>query len=530
MLNPSKKSDKKLSERVNGLKWTSVGTTRPRAGTELINEELSAALLMTNDFSRAEWAKFRVKKLRADHFVRSGTSYLQPALVEVKPSRWWLKRTMRTVMSVVMSVVLKPLREMVVEAIKCCEQAVRAYVQRASRKKAMKHIAMWFLHDLTTVLIMEGQESQLTEPRDGWQLFEQALTQLKQAPIQIGSEKNKASTLYYLDGNSTAAAMRRVIHVSTDLYTSEHTPKPRPPLKPSELLRRRGLPSLRNWPSLYDKEETHFRNEADRLVACKLYEKAVRERLHGLVTVAYERFVDIFSEAIDEEGYVVSETALWLALREVGAINVSTLQARGETIEAAEQPERLFVTLGEVLAELPLLRTLELYRVTKLCDEIFPTPGQPKSGLRKLHTLRLIDCMGPNVVSRHIATLRKLRVLDLSGCNELTRLPDLSRGGCCGPALRIEGDPEEYNELSEALAQWRERKLQKWSANELEEQLAEKRAAKRKAAQQRTQTSEAASSKQSAPLDEERASGECGKREKRMHIKFTIPVGRSRKA
>lgn len=61
-----------------GSKWKTVGATRPRSGTELINHGLSEALKTKQEFVREELDSYGVKGLRADHFIGAGDQYFQP--------------------------------------------------------------------------------------------------------------------------------------------------------------------------------------------------------------------------------------------------------------------------------------------------------------------------------------------------------------------------------------------------------------------------------------------------------------------
>ena len=62
-----------------GLKWCKVGETEPSHGTEFTNERLATALAQKLEFTKEELHSFGVERVRVDHFVKSGTSYYQPA-------------------------------------------------------------------------------------------------------------------------------------------------------------------------------------------------------------------------------------------------------------------------------------------------------------------------------------------------------------------------------------------------------------------------------------------------------------------
>ena len=66
------------SSRVSGLRWKSLGPTRPRTGHELVHEELAAALSLRDQFSPAQWEAFGIKEVRRDHFVYVDGTYFAP--------------------------------------------------------------------------------------------------------------------------------------------------------------------------------------------------------------------------------------------------------------------------------------------------------------------------------------------------------------------------------------------------------------------------------------------------------------------
>jgi hypothetical protein len=66
------------SKDVFGLKWRKVGNEKPLEGKELTNVSLAEALEEQTEFNQAEWKGFRITDLRADDFIKSGTSYFQP--------------------------------------------------------------------------------------------------------------------------------------------------------------------------------------------------------------------------------------------------------------------------------------------------------------------------------------------------------------------------------------------------------------------------------------------------------------------
>ena len=64
----------------SGLKWTDAGASKPSTGEELANDRLSAALKTKVDFTKEEWDAFGISDLLVTHFIKSGNSYLQPAV------------------------------------------------------------------------------------------------------------------------------------------------------------------------------------------------------------------------------------------------------------------------------------------------------------------------------------------------------------------------------------------------------------------------------------------------------------------
>lgn len=66
-----------------GLKWTSVGATRPQHGTELKNNKLKAALQGKLEFTKKEFDRLDVKNLHADSFIKLGVLYFEPVAAAV---------------------------------------------------------------------------------------------------------------------------------------------------------------------------------------------------------------------------------------------------------------------------------------------------------------------------------------------------------------------------------------------------------------------------------------------------------------
>jgi hypothetical protein len=69
----------------NGLKWQKIGDQRPRQGMELKNPRLAAILATERKLeitiSKKDWDACLIARgsLRSDHFIKSGSSYFQPA-------------------------------------------------------------------------------------------------------------------------------------------------------------------------------------------------------------------------------------------------------------------------------------------------------------------------------------------------------------------------------------------------------------------------------------------------------------------
>lgn len=66
----------------NPLKWVSVGTQRPTEGRLLVNDKLTAALKEKTEFTKDEWAEFKIVNLRLGDYVQSAQGYFQPAEAE----------------------------------------------------------------------------------------------------------------------------------------------------------------------------------------------------------------------------------------------------------------------------------------------------------------------------------------------------------------------------------------------------------------------------------------------------------------
>jgi hypothetical protein len=67
-----------------GLKWLPAGNTKPATGRNLEHEKLAKALENKTEFTKEEWKKFYIKDLCADHFIKSGNEYFQPAEEDVR--------------------------------------------------------------------------------------------------------------------------------------------------------------------------------------------------------------------------------------------------------------------------------------------------------------------------------------------------------------------------------------------------------------------------------------------------------------
>jgi hypothetical protein len=61
-----------------GLKWRLMGEALPEDAQLLQNRELAAALQHKLEFTRQEWASFKVANLRTNQYVQVGTAYYQP--------------------------------------------------------------------------------------------------------------------------------------------------------------------------------------------------------------------------------------------------------------------------------------------------------------------------------------------------------------------------------------------------------------------------------------------------------------------
>jgi len=62
-----------------GSKWLRVGNAAPTAGNAFEHPELAQALISKSEFTQQEWEAFEITDLRADHFIKSGDTYFQPA-------------------------------------------------------------------------------------------------------------------------------------------------------------------------------------------------------------------------------------------------------------------------------------------------------------------------------------------------------------------------------------------------------------------------------------------------------------------
>lgn len=67
-----------LRHRASGLKWKSVGGTRPIDGEELKLPGLAAALAGKTEFLPEEWTAFGCRDLRMDHYVEADKCFFQP--------------------------------------------------------------------------------------------------------------------------------------------------------------------------------------------------------------------------------------------------------------------------------------------------------------------------------------------------------------------------------------------------------------------------------------------------------------------
>ena len=61
-----------------GLKWKSIGSTKPTNGEELTNSELASALESKTTFTQDEFDAFGITDLDSNVFIESGASYFQP--------------------------------------------------------------------------------------------------------------------------------------------------------------------------------------------------------------------------------------------------------------------------------------------------------------------------------------------------------------------------------------------------------------------------------------------------------------------
>lgn len=74
-----------------GLKWQSVGPTKPATGHELDSRQLREALGRKTEFTQLEWDGFGISNLRLDHFVKWEEGYSKPAATEQRNGNetWW---------------------------------------------------------------------------------------------------------------------------------------------------------------------------------------------------------------------------------------------------------------------------------------------------------------------------------------------------------------------------------------------------------------------------------------------------------
>ena len=63
---------------VSGLKWSDVGTAKPKNGTSVQNKKLAQALKKKTEFTEEEWEDFDIAGLHLDHFIKSDNSYYMP--------------------------------------------------------------------------------------------------------------------------------------------------------------------------------------------------------------------------------------------------------------------------------------------------------------------------------------------------------------------------------------------------------------------------------------------------------------------
>ena len=69
---------KSFTHSASGLRWASVGLTKPAQGQELSNNVLSASLQSKTEFTQREWDNFGVKDLRSDDYIKAGDCYYRP--------------------------------------------------------------------------------------------------------------------------------------------------------------------------------------------------------------------------------------------------------------------------------------------------------------------------------------------------------------------------------------------------------------------------------------------------------------------
>lgn len=63
----------------SGLKWVSIGSTRPSSGKEIEDTALKSALKHKSTFTQEEWEQFGINDLRTHHFIKSGYNvYFKP--------------------------------------------------------------------------------------------------------------------------------------------------------------------------------------------------------------------------------------------------------------------------------------------------------------------------------------------------------------------------------------------------------------------------------------------------------------------
>jgi hypothetical protein len=79
---PGLKYIRVLNSAVTGLVWRNAGDEKPSKGEQFHSDSLAAALEQKTEFTQAEWDTFHITGLLADHFIKSGASYFQPAAVD----------------------------------------------------------------------------------------------------------------------------------------------------------------------------------------------------------------------------------------------------------------------------------------------------------------------------------------------------------------------------------------------------------------------------------------------------------------